>query len=62
MSGDFNGYVKSIILRINEARDLGDVNRFDFYDHTKAYTAAPPDVLRVNEKHLREYYVFNFSV
>ena len=47
------------ILRINEARDLGEVNRFDFYDHTKIYTAAPPDVLRVDEKYLREYYVFN---
>ncbi len=25
----------------------------------KAYTAAPPDMLRVDEKHLREYAVFN---
>ena len=57
--GHFNGYVKSIILRINEARDLGEANRFDFYDHTKIYAAAPPDVLRVNEKYLREHYVFN---
>jgi hypothetical protein len=48
-----------VILRVNEARDLGEVDRFSFYDHTKIYTAAPPDVLRVNEKHLREYYVFN---
>ena len=59
LSGDFNGYVKSIILRINEARDLGEANRFDFYDHTKIYAAAPPDVLRANEKYLREHYVFN---
>ena len=46
---------------MSEARDLGDasVNRFTFYDHTKIYTAAPPDVLRVDEKHLREHYVFN---
>ena len=57
--GRFNGFVKSVILRVNEARDLGDVDRFSFYDHTKIYTAAPPDVLRVDEKHLREYYVFN---
>jgi Family of unknown function (DUF5906) len=55
----FNGFLKSVILRINEARDLGDMNRFTFYDHMKAYTAAPPDVLRVNEKHLREYSVPN---
>jgi hypothetical protein len=59
--GRFNGFVKSVILRINEARDLGDVNRFAFYDHMKAYTAAPPDVLRVDEKNLREYCVPNCS-
>jgi hypothetical protein len=59
MLGRFNGFVKSVMLRISEARDLGDVNRFSFYDHMKAYTAAPPDVLRVDEKNLREYAVLN---
>jgi hypothetical protein len=57
--GRFNGFVKSTILRISEARDLGDIDRFSFYDHMKVYAAAPPDVLRVDEKHLREIYVFN---
>jgi hypothetical protein len=57
--GRFNSFAKSVILRVNEARDLGDVDRFSLYDHTKIYTAAPPDVLRVDEKHLREHYVFN---
>jgi hypothetical protein len=59
MLGRFNGFLKSVILRVNEARDLGEVNRFQFYDHMKAYTAAPPDVLRVDEKNLREYSVLN---
>jgi hypothetical protein len=59
MLGRFNGFVKSVILRVSEARDLGDVDRFAFYDHMKTYTAAPPDVLRVDEKHLREYAAFN---
>jgi hypothetical protein len=59
MFGRFNGYLKSVILRVSEARDLGDVNRFSFYDHMKAYTAAPPDALRVDEKNLREYSVLN---
>ena len=36
--GRFNGYLKSVILRVNEARDLGDVNRYQFYDHMKSYT------------------------
>ena len=59
MLGRFNGFLKSVILRVSEARDLGDVDRFQFYDHMKAYTAAPPDVLRVDEKNLREYSVPN---
>lgn len=57
--GRFNGFLKSVILRISEARDLGDVDRFKFYDHMKTYLAAPPDVLRVDEKHLREHCVLN---
>jgi Family of unknown function (DUF5906) len=57
--GRFNGFLKSVILRISEARDLGDSDRFKFYDHTKAYTAAPPDVLRVDEKNLREHAILN---
>ncbi len=57
--GRFNGFLRSTIIRVSEARDLGDVNRFAFYDHTKSITAAPPDVLRVDEKNLREYAVPN---
>lgn len=59
MLGRFNGFAKSVILRVSEARDLGDVDRFAFYDHMKTYTAAPPDVLRVDEKNLREYAILN---
>jgi len=59
MTGRFNGFVKSVILRVSEARDLGEVNRYQFYEHLKAYTAAPPDVLRVDEKNLREHPVLN---
>ena len=57
--GRFNGFLKAVILRISEARDLGEFDRFKFYDHMKAYTAAPPDTLRVDEKHLREYAILN---
>jgi Family of unknown function (DUF5906) len=57
--GRFNGFAKCVILRVNEARDLGDVDRYKFYDHMKAYMAAPPDVLRVDEKNLREYNILN---
>jgi hypothetical protein len=57
--GRFNGFVKSVILRVSEARDLGDVDRYQFYEAMKVYCAAPPDVIRVDEKNLREYGVTN---
>jgi hypothetical protein len=57
--GRFNGFLKSVVLRVSEARDLGDVDRFQFYDHAKTYTAAPPDTLRVDEKHLSEHNIIN---
>jgi hypothetical protein len=57
--GRFNGFLKSVILRISEARDLGDFDRFQFYEHIKTYTASPPDMLRIDEKNLREYYILN---
>jgi hypothetical protein len=59
MLGRFNGWVKAVVVRISEARDLGDVDRFAFYDHGKVYIAAPPDVIRVDEKNIREHPVFN---
>lgn len=59
MLGRFNGWAKAVVIRVNEARDLGEVDRFAFYDHSKVIVAAPPDVIRVDEKHLRETYVAN---
>jgi phage/plasmid primase-like uncharacterized protein len=59
MLGRFNGYLRSVILRISEARDLGEVDRYTFYDHCKTLMAAPPDVLRCDEKNMREYSVPN---
>ena len=59
MLGRFNGWAKAVVVRINEARDLGDTDRVAFYEHCKIIMAAPPDVIRVDEKHLRETYVAN---
>ena len=42
MLGRFNGFTKSVILRVSEARDLGDLDRYAFYDHSKSYIASPP--------------------
>ncbi len=57
--GRFNGFFKRIILRVSEVRDLGDVNRYQFYDHMKTYISSPPDVLRVDEKYTSEHNVLN---
>jgi hypothetical protein len=57
--GRFNSFRKSVILRVSEARDLGDVDRYGFYEHLKAYTAAPPDTLRIDEKNRQEYAIPN---
>ena len=43
LKGDFNEYMQSVILRVNEAHDVGDFNRFDFHERTKTMIAAPPE-------------------
>jgi hypothetical protein len=57
--GRFNAFLKTVILRVSEARDLGESDRFKFYRHTKQILATPPDVLRVEEKYLPAYSIFN---
>jgi hypothetical protein len=52
--------LKAVILRISEAHDTGaETDRFKLYEHMKVYTAAPPDVLRCDEKNLREHSIPN---
>jgi hypothetical protein len=52
----FNPYLKSVILRISEARDL-EANRYQFYDRTKTLITQPTNVC--NEKNLRSYTIVN---
>jgi len=59
MLGRFNGWAKGVIVRLSEARNLGEVDRFSFYENSKTIIAAPPDVIRVDEKNLREHYIVN---
>jgi hypothetical protein len=54
-----NDFMRSVALRVSEVRDLGDVNRFSFYEHMKTVTASPPDVTRVNAKYMPQHYVLN---
>lgn len=61
MMARFNSHVKSVVLRISEARDLGETNRYSFYEHSKILLAAPPNVLRCDEKNIRAYTIFNIT-
>lgn len=57
----YNDYMRCVVLRISEAHDLGDINRYAFYDHMKTITATPPDVVRVNGKYIPQHYVVNVA-
>jgi hypothetical protein len=57
--GRFNGFIRSTIMRVSEGRDLGEIDRFQFYERMKTLAAEPPETLRVDEKNLREYAVLN---
>ena len=59
--GVFNEFRKSVVVRISEGKDLGDLDRFAFYDGTKTLIAAPPETLRVNPKFVKPYYVMNVT-
>lgn len=55
----FNAFLQAVVLRISEARDQGEVGQYKFHEHMKVICASPPDVLRVNAKHVIEYYIPN---
>jgi len=59
VTGRFNKFLRSVILRVSEARDLGDVDRFGLYEHMKTIIAAPPDVLPVEQKFIDSYPIPN---
>jgi hypothetical protein len=57
-----NDFLKAVIVRVNEARDVGEqghVDRYRLHDHMKDMLASPPATFRVNEKYIKEYYIFN---
>jgi hypothetical protein len=59
LMGRFNAFLKTVVLRVSELRDLGDRDRYGFYEHTKTLIAAPPDTLTVDEKNIRAYRIPN---
>jgi hypothetical protein len=62
LAAPFNTHVKAVVARISEARDLGDGGRFDkyaLYERMKILSAAPPEVLRCNDKFIPVTYIPN---
>lgn len=59
LMGRFSGFLQSVVLRVSEARDMGEANRHQLYEHCKTLLAQPPEVLRIDRKHLHEYTVPN---
>ena len=57
--GRFSGYLENVILVIAEARDMGEFNRYQFYEHMKPILAAPPYSLTVDKKNVQEYSIPN---
>ena len=46
------------ILQISEVHEMGD-KRFGFYDSIKDWCAAPPDMLTIADKNMKEYPISN---
>jgi hypothetical protein len=59
LTGRFNGFLKSVLLRISEARDTGEVSKFQLYERMKVINASPPFTLVVDEKNLKEHRIQN---
>jgi len=55
----FNEYLENVLLRVSEARDLGEANRYGFYERTKPLTASPPETLRIDQKYVGAYRILN---
>jgi hypothetical protein len=59
-----NDFLCAVIVRVNEARDAGDINRgridrYGLHEHMKALLTTPPETHRINRKYLPEYRSFN---
>jgi hypothetical protein len=58
-NSEWNDFLQSVILRINEVHDLGGESRYGFYDATKDVITNPPETHRINSKHTPQYAAMN---
>lgn len=59
--GRFNDYVRSLLIIISEAHDLGDISRYAFADAVKTLIATPPETILCEVKHVPTFPVLNMS-
>jgi hypothetical protein len=55
----YNPFVKAVVVRVSEAHDLGDIDRYKYYEKIKTLTATPPDTIMYNDKYIKSYPVTN---
>jgi hypothetical protein len=58
IENNFTPFLRSTILQISEVHEMGD-KRFPFYDSIKDWCAAPPDMLTIADKNVKEYPILN---
>lgn len=61
MDPKFNPFLESLVCFINEASDLGDDDRFEFYNRRKTWLASPPDIISVADKNVKLHPIANFT-
>lgn len=60
ISGEYNGFVQSVLLVINEVRPHDEDHKAsNFYNKMKDFLAAPPDMLAMTVKYANTIYIRN---
>jgi hypothetical protein len=60
-NSDFNSYLESVMLRIDEVHDLGGESKYAFEDRTKTVIAAPPAHHFINAKYIPHHSCVNVT-
>lgn len=61
LMGRFNGYLKSVVMRVSEHKEKSEIDGAAMYERTKTMKAAPPETLSIDEKNIREYAIPNVT-
>jgi hypothetical protein len=59
LESQFNGWAQGVLLRVSEAKNLGDTNRYKLHEAMKTLITAPPETLSINHKNMKPYSIPN---